>query len=412
MEPTTHVPYVGDGLVSTTVKDQPISISPDPLKTVVLPSVFGIVCIVGLLGNALVMYIIQVKIRKNSLTDIYVINLAVADFIFLAMLPFWSTELAMNGRWVFGRVLCKLTSGSTHFHMYASVFFLTAMAVDRLMAVVFYRSCMGNRTRRAAKVGSAVIWVISIIISIVPFYFRDLKQGTSGYSHCIWTFNDTITVDRNWFVVHFMTRSVIAFTLPFLIISICYTWIVVFLKTRKTSGKLTSKRQDKATTMVLVVIAVFLLCWLPNQVSNAIYAAQSFNLIPQPLQLSKVHYYIHMFSTCLAWAHSCVNPMLYCFMREDLKLKLTEMVHWNAKRCCGEDLANRFLTSRKSFKIRMSGRKNPKSKGRTDHNCRVIEEGAEQSMLVGTTNGELAEKETVFQNLTPTSTEENHEVRL
>nr|CAB3220655.1 type-1 angiotensin II receptor-like [Phallusia mammillata] len=107
------------------------------MKFLILP-LFGIVCIVGLLGNALIMYIMQFKIRQKSITDIYVTNLAVADFIFLFMLPFWAIEMGMNGRWIFGRVLCKSTSGSTYVYMYASVFFLAAMSVDRLFAVVFY----------------------------------------------------------------------------------------------------------------------------------------------------------------------------------------------------------------------------------------------------------------------------------
>lgn len=41
--------------------------------------------------------------------------------------------------------------------------------------------------------------------------------------------------------------------------------------------------------------------------------------VPSPV----AHYYVHMFTTTLAWTHSCVNPILYAFMREDLRIKVT-----------------------------------------------------------------------------------------
>nr|XP_026690820.1 neuropeptides B/W receptor type 1-like isoform X2 [Ciona intestinalis] len=315
-------------VIDVTATSESIVTSNSVLKSIVLPIIYSLVCGVGLIGNGMIIYIIQVKMRGRSITDVYVINLAIADFIFLAMLPFWIIDLAAHDRWWFGRTICKLSSASTHIHMYASVFFLAAMAVDRFIAVVCYLN--SKRTKHGAIGGCLVLWIMAIIMSILPYQFRDLAT-VNDYSTCVWAFNDTDTI---WFLMQFLLRSVIAFALPFVVIVVCYIWIAVFLKSRKTSGRLTSQRQDKATVMVLVIIAVFLLCWLPNQLSNFVYVGQGLGFIPAGSH-GTAHYYIHMFSNCLAWGHSCMNPILYLFMREDIKLKVTEILHTATKRCRG-----------------------------------------------------------------------------
>nr|XP_039266994.1 type-1B angiotensin II receptor-like [Styela clava] len=298
----------------------------------VLPIIYSIVFVVGLIGNGLVIYIMHLKVRSRNITDIYVLNLAIADFIFVAMLPFWSTDIALHRRWVFGNAMCKIVTGSTYFHMYASVFFLTAMSVDRFVAVVMYQSC--RRTKVAATVAVVTIWLLSTVLGLVPLFFRGVVD-TNDIPACTWTFNEEIESHSAWFMVYVITRSIIGFAIPFIIIVFSYFSIIFFLKTRETRGKLTGKCQDRATRMVLAVVGVFLLCWLPNQVSNFIFVAQTLEIMDEPDEPSMTHYYVHMFSSCLAWIHSCVNPILYAFMREDMRLKLTEIVNYNVKRCCG-----------------------------------------------------------------------------
>ncbi|XP_076819787.1 neuropeptides B/W receptor type 1-like isoform X2 [Clavelina lepadiformis] len=302
-------------------------------KTIVMPSIYSVVCVTGLVGNSLVMYILCKKVQPRSITDIYLINLTLADFLFLAMLPFWIIDLALSGRWIFGSILCKLTSASTLTHMYASVFFLTAMSVDRLLAVVFFTKSGKYRSRKIATKGAVVVWILAALLSTYCLKFRSLtlrnqtgfllnnqtgfllsnqtgNLPATGYFSCQWEFEG----NAFWFTMHFISRTVIGFTLPFVTIATSYTIIAIFLKNRKTRGNLTSRRQDRATVLVLIVIAVFLLCWLPNQISNTIYSLQA-------MPHSYLQHCIHLMSTCLAWTHSCLNPFLYVFIQQDVKIK-------------------------------------------------------------------------------------------
>lgn len=49
---------------------------------------YGIVCLVGLCGNTLVIYVVLRFSKMQTVTNMYILNLAVADEMFLVGLPF------------------------------------------------------------------------------------------------------------------------------------------------------------------------------------------------------------------------------------------------------------------------------------------------------------------------------------
>lgn len=70
-------------------------------ETRVVPSFYILICIVGLLGNGTVIAALTTLIKKNrikSVNDILVINLAIADFIFVGCLPFWASQEYLHKR--------------------------------------------------------------------------------------------------------------------------------------------------------------------------------------------------------------------------------------------------------------------------------------------------------------------------
>jgi len=40
------------------------------------------------------------------------------------------------------------------------------------------------------------------------------------------------------------------------------------------------------------------------------------------LQQEVIHQYVHLATTCLAWSHSCWNPLLYTLTRDNVKRKV------------------------------------------------------------------------------------------
>lgn len=89
----------------------------------------------GLLGNALVIYVITRfdDVRTRSVSNYYIWNLAVADMLLILTLPFFCFS-TYTGDWVFGDIACRLANVFRECNKFASVFTLMALSVDRFLA--------------------------------------------------------------------------------------------------------------------------------------------------------------------------------------------------------------------------------------------------------------------------------------
>lgn len=79
----------------------------DKTSSVVITFIYFMVCAVGLCGNTLVIYVILRYAKMKTVTNIYILNLAVADVLCMMSLPFIALQLALV-HWPFGEVLCRV----------------------------------------------------------------------------------------------------------------------------------------------------------------------------------------------------------------------------------------------------------------------------------------------------------------
>lgn len=90
----------------------------DKTSSVLITLIYFIVCGVGLCGNTLVIYVILRYAKMKTVTNIYILNLAVADVLCMMSLPFIALQLALV-HWPFGEVLCRviMTVGRYNHHL-------------------------------------------------------------------------------------------------------------------------------------------------------------------------------------------------------------------------------------------------------------------------------------------------------
>lgn len=109
---------------------------------IAVPVFFAICFIVGVMGNSLVITV-MIKIhstngRRLRNTNIFILNLAVADMFFLVMcIPFQATIYILP-EWPFGSFLCYFSKFCEHSSKIVSAFSLVALSFDRwrLSAIV------------------------------------------------------------------------------------------------------------------------------------------------------------------------------------------------------------------------------------------------------------------------------------
>ncbi|PNI74053.1 CX3CR1 isoform 6, partial [Pan troglodytes] len=76
--------------------------------TVFLSIFYSVVFAIGLVGNLLVVFALTNSKKPKSVTDIYLLNLALSDLLFVATLPFW-THYLINEKGLHN-AMCKFTT--------------------------------------------------------------------------------------------------------------------------------------------------------------------------------------------------------------------------------------------------------------------------------------------------------------
>lgn len=96
----------------------------------ILPTIYGILCAVGVTANGLVICAVKVC-KKKMVSDIYVLNLAIADMLFLLVMPFNIHQLVRDRQWVFGNFMCKAVVVVDVSNQFTTVGIVTVLCIDR-----------------------------------------------------------------------------------------------------------------------------------------------------------------------------------------------------------------------------------------------------------------------------------------
>ncbi|XP_070822346.1 opioid receptor, delta 1b [Chaetodon trifascialis] len=278
---------------------------------VCITALYSLICVVGLLGNVLVMYGVVRYTKMNTATNIYIFNLALADALATSTLPFQSAKYLMS-TWPFGELLCKVVIAIDYYNMFTSIFTLTMMSVDRYIAVCHPVRALDFRTPAKAKLINVCIWILSSAIGVPVMIMAITKVTDKGNTACTLRFPKP---ERYWDTVMKICVFIFAFVVPVLVITICYGLMILRLKSvRLLSG---SKEKDRnlrrITRMVLVVVAAFIICWTPIHI---------FIIIKTMVDIDHKNLVVMAsWHLCIAlgYTNSSLNPVLYAFLDENFK---------------------------------------------------------------------------------------------
>jgi len=258
-----------------------------------LPSVYLVVFICGLLGNSLVLVVYISYQKLKSLTDVFLMNLPLADLVFVCTLPFWA--YASIHEWVFGKVVCKTLLGIYTLNFYTSMLMLTCITMDRFVAVVRATKAYNQQARRMAwgKAICLLIWVISLLVSLPQIIYGNvhyLDKLVCGYH------NEEIST------VVLATQMTLGFFLPLLAMMVCYSVII------KTLLHARGFQKHKSLKIIFLVVAVFLLTQTPFNLVKLIRSTSW-----EYATMTSFHYAI-IVTEAIAYLRACLNPVLYAFV--------------------------------------------------------------------------------------------------
>lgn len=120
--------------------------------------------------------------KMKTATNIYIFNLALADALVLATLPFQGMDVLL-GFWPFGLALCKMVVAIDYYNMFTSIFTLTVMSVNRYIAVCHPVRSMAVRMPQRAKLVNVAVWVLASAIGVPVMIMGQVEVEANGSPH-------------------------------------------------------------------------------------------------------------------------------------------------------------------------------------------------------------------------------------
>ena len=275
------------------------------------------------------MNIIVVYRNSNMQTPRYmfIMSLAVGDLgVTLLSMPF-SLVTCISRRWIMSDSLCQLHGFLGSFFFCVSIFTLTIMSIEQYYSLV--KPLSRTITIRRAWYMIAAAWILSTLLSVGP------EVGWGHFEYNSSTLSCGVAFPRSTLEkMYLLFLVLIAFVITLLIMA--YAYIRILLTVRKhtdriaryTKGGLEVMRlQRRITYTLLLVLLVFILCWLPF-VFLIVLATRNTSVKELPYGLGVAAYWCGFFN-------SSVNPIIFVIRNDRFREGYREILReiWYGLQC-------------------------------------------------------------------------------
>ncbi|XP_065521625.1 C-C chemokine receptor type 5-like [Lathamus discolor] len=272
-----------------------------------LPPLYSLVVIFGLTGNLLVVLILVKYKRLRSMTDIYLLNLAISDLLFVFSLPFWAYYVLHD--WIFGEALCRILSGVYLLGFYSGIFFIILLTLDRYLAIVHAVFALKARTVTYGILTSVVTWAVALFASVPGMVFHTTQKENGHYTCSPHYPSDTAV---NWKYSYTLKMNILGLIVPMVIMIFSYSQIL------KTLLRCKNEKKQKAVRLIFVIMIFYFIFWTPFHISSFLYTFQYVLFVPTCKTEGQLHKAIQVTET-LSMIHCCINPVIYAFVGEKFR---------------------------------------------------------------------------------------------
>ncbi|CAM2096088.1 motilin receptor [Caretta caretta] len=265
--------------------------------------------LVGVAGNVLTLLVLRRCRELKTTTNLYLGSMALSDLLILLGLPFDLYRLWRSRPWIFGQLLCRLSYYLGEACTYCTILHITALTVERYLAICFPLKAKVVITKRRVKAVIGALWAFALL-SAGPFFFLvgvEQRDNQTDFSReCRLT--PLATESGLLGIMLWVTTSY--FILPVLCLNVLYGLIGRALWRSKVrpqgpSAALREKGHRQTIRILAVVVLAFIICWLPFHVGRIIF------INTQDTSTMLFSQYFNIFALQLFYLSACINPILY-----------------------------------------------------------------------------------------------------
>ncbi|KAM8867916.1 neuromedin-U receptor 2-like [Synchiropus picturatus] len=293
--------------------------------------VYLLIFLTGLIGNLLTCAVIAKHKKMRNPTNLYLLSLAVSDLLLLVFgMPLEIYDLWQNYPFPFGEAGCYFKTFLFETVCFASILNVTALSVERYIAVVHPLKTRYLSTNQHAKQVIGIVWVVSMICAIPNtslhgiFFLPDRREESA-----------ICTVLTPLWIYHLVMQitTVCFYFIPITVIGVLYLVMGLHLSREQLqhSGQscgnhrrvsTENRRRRQVIKMLSIVVAVFGVCWAPFHIERLLWSSISH----WTDMLHNIYQYVHLLSGVFFYLSSAVNPIIYSLISTRFRECFRELV--------------------------------------------------------------------------------------
>ncbi|XP_051874668.1 P2Y purinoceptor 14-like [Pristis pectinata] len=277
---------------------------------------YSIICVAGAILNCLAFCVYFCYIPSNNSIIVYLKNLVIADLLLVLSLPIRIIELNVMLPIELRKIYCSCITSIFYLNMYSSILFLGYIAANRYLKIVKPLNTYAFQKLKSAKILSIGTWFSLFALGLSYAFLKgektpqtnvktsclELRSGFGIYWH--------LTIHSGGTVLFFLVLT-----------ALCFFYFQTMRRLDKSPTPSSRKKQVKAKNNILILLIVFLICFVPYHFVRIPYMLSQINVISS-CYWKKMLLNFKEPTIVLATLNSCLDPVIYFLSCRAFRSKL------------------------------------------------------------------------------------------
>lgn len=289
------------------------------LEVIIHTAILTLTSILSLAGNSLVCLAFYRNRRLRTITNFYVLSLAVADMTMAVFyFPFGAVASSLH-KWPFTKCYCHFTSFLGASWAQISTFTLALASLNRYFCVVKPHRYSTLFTRKKAIISIVALWLFSWALTPLFFAANPIYEWSPIFLNCRAIFKDEQAMR-----ISYLSFGCL-FIVPMSLVILCYSSIhhvirhhnnAIVPSLQQNNSQATRIQDIKTCRVVFVAVLGFCLCWSPFISTMVLEFGFQIPIYPSVLSISFL----------LTSASAYINPLIYGVMNQTMRVEFLKIL--------------------------------------------------------------------------------------